>query len=134
MITSQFPIDIVMLPDLAHDSSDYMSGPTVPTDVTLPSCPPSLPLLYFPNPFPTESRLSQVQCSVLLVVPEFQTLSPFDHLPFPTFGYRSPSVFTFVPLSHSVCYAPLSFRLALYLFFLPILHTLPMFIVWPSVC
>ena len=102
MITSRFPINIATLPDLASDSSDCTSGPTALTDVTLPFHPPSLPLLYSPDPFPTESRLSQVQCSVSLVVPEFWTLSPFDHLPFPTFGYRSPSVFTFVPLSYSL--------------------------------
>ena len=101
-ITSWFLIDIVMLPNLACASSDYISGPTVPTDVILPFCPPSLPLLYFPNPFPTESRLSQVQCSVSLVIPEFRTISPFNHLPFPTPGHRSPSVFTFTPLSYSL--------------------------------
>ena len=91
-----------MLPDLARASSGCTSGPTAPTDVTLPFCPPSLLLLYSPNPFSTESRLSQVQCSVSLVVPKFWTLSPFDHLHFPTFGYHSPSVFTFVPLSYSL--------------------------------
>ena len=91
-----------MPPDLARDSPDCTSGPTVPTDVTLPSCPTSLPLLYSPDPFPTESRLSRVQCSVSLVVPEFQTVSLFDHLPFPTFGYCSLSVFTFAPLSYSL--------------------------------
>ena len=101
-ITSQFPIDIATLPDLATDSSGCTSGPTAPTDVTLPFYPPSLPLLYFPNPFPTESRLSRVQCSVSLVVPEFRTVSLFDHLPFPTFGYRSPSVLTFAPPSYSL--------------------------------
>ena len=80
MVTSRFPIDIAMLPDLARDSSDCTSGPTVPTDVTLLFCPPSLPRLYSPDPFLTESRLSRVQCSVSLVVPEFQTISPFDCL------------------------------------------------------
>ena len=101
-ITSQFPIDIATLPDLATDSSDCASGLTAPTDVTLPFCPPSLPLLYSPDLFPTESRLSQVQCSVSLVVPAFRTVSLFNQLPFPTFGYRSPSVFTFVPPSYSL--------------------------------
>ena len=92
------------LASLCHlrDSPDCTSGPTAPTDVTLLSCPLSLPLLYFPDPFPTESRLSRVQCSVSLVVPEFQTVSLFDHLPFPTFGYCSLSVFTFAPLSYSL--------------------------------
>ena len=102
MITSWFPIDIAMLPDLARDSSDYISGLTVPTDVTLPFCPPSLLLLYSPDLFLMEFHLSRVQCSVSLVVPKFRTLSPFDHLPFPTFGYHSPSVFTFTPLSYSL--------------------------------
>ena len=101
-ITSRFPIDIAMPPDLARDSPDCTSGLTVPTDVTLPSCPTSPPLLYSPDLFPTESRLSRVQCSVSLVVPEFRTVSLFDHLPFPTFGYCSPSVFTFAPLSYSL--------------------------------
>ena len=102
MITSRFPINIVMPPDLARNSPDCTSGPTVPTDVTLPSCPTSLPPLYSPNPFPTESRLSRVQCSVSLVVPEFRTVSLFNQLPFPTFGYCSLSVFTFAPLSYSL--------------------------------
>ena len=102
MITSRFPIDIAMPLDLASDSSGCTSGPTTQTDVTLLSCPSSLPLLYFLDPFLTESRLSRVQCSVSLVVPEFQTISPFDHLPFPTFGYRSPSVFIFAPPSYSL--------------------------------
>ena len=101
-ITSRFPIDITTLPDLATDSSDCTSGPTTPTDVTLLSCPTVLPLLCSPDPFPTESRLSRVRCSVSLVVPEFRTVSLFDHLPFPTFGYHSSSVFTFAPLSYSL--------------------------------
>ena len=70
-ITSRFPIDIAMLPDLTCNSSDYISSLTVLTDITLPFCPPSLPLLYFPDLFPMESHLSRVQCSVSLVVPEF---------------------------------------------------------------
>ena len=82
--------------------SACISGLTVPTDFILPSCPMTLLLLYFPDPFPTESRLSQVQCSVLLVVPEFRTLFLFDYLPFPTFSYHPPSVFTFAPLSYSL--------------------------------
>ena len=102
MITSRFPIDIATPLDLASDSSGCTSGPTTPTDVTLLSCPSSLPLLCSPDLFPTESRLSQVQCSVSLVVPEFRTISPFDHLPFPTFGYCSLSVFTFAPPSYSL--------------------------------
>ena len=84
-ITSWFPIDIAMHPDLACDPSDCISGLPVPTDVTLLFCPLSLPLLYTPNPFLTESCLSQVQCSVLLVIPEFWTISLFDHLLFPMF-------------------------------------------------
>ena len=102
MITSQFLIIIAMLPDLASDSSACISGLTVPTDVTLPSCPMSLLNPYSPDPFPTESQLFRVQCSVSLVVPEFQTVSLFDYLPFPTFGYHPPSVFTFAPLSYSL--------------------------------
>ena len=101
-ITSRFPIDIATPLDLTSDSSGCTSGPTTPTDVTLLSCPSSLPLLYFPDPFPTESRLSRVQCSISLVVPEFRTASLFDHLPFPTFGYCSLSVFTFAPPSYSL--------------------------------
>ena len=101
-ITSRFPIDIATLPDLATDSSDCTTGPTAPTDVTLRSCPSSLPLLYSPDSLLTESRLSRVQCSVLLVVPEFRTVSLFNYLPFPTFGYCSLSVFTFAPLSYSI--------------------------------
>ena len=57
-ITSRFPIDIATPLNLASDSSGCTSGPTTPTDVTLLSCPSSLPLLYFPDPFPTESCLS----------------------------------------------------------------------------
>ena len=101
-ITSRFPIDIATLPDLASNSPDCTSGLTAPTDVTLISCPSSLPLLCSPDPFPTESRPSRVQCSVSLVVPEFRTVSLFNHLPFPTFGYHSPSVFTFAPPSYSL--------------------------------
>ena len=100
--TSRFPIDIATQPDLATNSSGCTPGPTAPTDVTLPFCPSSLLLLYFPDPFPTESHLSRVQCSVSLVVPEFRTVSLFNHLPFPTFSYHSPSVFTFTPLSYSL--------------------------------
>ena len=58
MITSQFTIDIVMLPDLASDCLACPSGLTVLTDITLPFCLTSLLCLYFPNPFPTESHLS----------------------------------------------------------------------------
>ena len=67
-------IEIAMPPNLACDSSDYISGPTVLTDITLPSCPTSLLHPYSPDPFPTESHPPQVQCSVLLVVPDFWTV------------------------------------------------------------
>ena len=110
-ITSRFPIDIATPLDLASDFPDCTSGLTVPTDVTLPSCPTSLPLLYSPNPFPTESRLSRVQCSVSLVFPSsglfpFSTISlslpsatalfqcsPSRHYPIPFFrSLHSPLV------------------------------------------
>ena len=136
-IASRVPIDIATLPDLATDSPDCTSGPTVPTDVTLLSCPSSLSLLYFPDSFSTESRLSRVQCSVSLVVPEFRTVSLFDYLPFPTFGYRSPSVFTFAPPSYSLFpFATLPSRSDSHSTYSspPILRALPVFIVRPSVC
>ena len=60
-----------------------ISGPTVPTDIILPSCPTTLLLLSSPDPFPMESHLSQVQCSVSLVVPKFQTISLFQPSSFP---------------------------------------------------
>ena len=135
-ITSRFPIDIATPLDLASDSSDCTSGPTAPTDVTLPSCPTSLPLLYSPDPFPTESHLSRVQCSVSLVFPSSGLF------PFSTISLSLPSATALFQCSHSrhypipfsVRYTPLSFRLALYLFFPPILHALPVFIVRPSIC
>ena len=122
-----------------------VSLPTLPTVplvrlLRLTSLSPPAPRPYRSSTPPIRSRRSPV-------FPEFSVLfrlcsrvpdcfpfrpSPFPYLRLPlsfSVHLRATILFPF-----SVRYAPLPFRLALYLFFPPILRTLPVFIVRPSVC
>ena len=115
-ITSWFPINIAMLPNLTHNSSDYMSGPTVPTDVTLPFCPrpyrsSTPPICSRRSPvFPKFSVLFRLLfpssglfplLTTFLSLPSATTLlqcSPSRHYPIPFFrSLHSPLIPTHAP-------------------------------------
>ena len=103
----------------------------------LTSLSPSAPHSYHSSTSPIRSRRSPVfpEFSVL-----FRLLFPSSGLfPFSTISLRlllsfSVHLCTTILFPFSVRYTPLLFQLVLHLFFLPILRTLPVFIVRPSVC